>query len=1090
MRSIKFYIHILCSLTLIISLSACRDEIFKDQSEVVPGLDTEVNITISLPEMTVQTRADMDENLLNRVNTLWIGVYNSKTGERTAVQSISGLGSTLTQHATARVRLTCKTGPSYIVAVANPNSNAYGAATIQDDGTVTVSTLPLALEAADTWEKYQRISIRQLTANNVNMPNPPLSQGLVMTGFFIADENVNSHPENSLGDIQSYTIPYSKNLHDENAPVPDLKGIVHLRRPFTQVKFNIELEGTLLESFELADIQIFNLPRYTWALERTGTMNETTGAPAGDKLSWTNASDVVAGNYTDRSKAYSASLLFTPSAMETVNVPATGNVVSHTRYSMDFWMFENRRTGLAECQDYADREREYQNDDYSNTSVYRSLSSEDPTLNNCATFARIRGSLKYKPDATVVDPAPNLLQREADVEYIVHLGYINPNPDPKDFNTLRNSIYTYNVKVSGAENIRVEAFQEGNALAPQPGAEGIVTDVTGSSFELDSHYAAFNIELTEDDLRDCTFSMVSYFGDREIIFDNSDNATGVNNYPQDSSDPDWKFYSWVELRRTTNQNTLASYPTEAERSGNNPIYYLADLKNGNMQAGWYTVFVNEYVYEDDYDESTNPVWHDYVNLPDRQFWIRVTESVSPDGESMYCRAKYAVSQKSIQTYYDDESVTAVGLEHTNENFGLNSRWTITASNLEGDNGRYNVWANVGGSDNGTTAGTWTTYIQQTAPMHVNAITNTIQTAPRPDLNLSAKDWPLPMMRTLAGQTASAYDPQITTASAQFVEDLYACINRNRDLNGDGRIDANEMRWYVPSSGNYVRVILGRNSLVSPVMNYSADRLGYASGEYYNTMYHYFASDQRYLWCEEGMSSDNISNTYPSWQVRCIRNLGTDLTTVSREAKIEQAYDDTDYDPRTLGGIVKVAHYYGTSLRTLAPEYLPMHKTNSLNNRLGMYGFEYAPRGNVMYTTPPANISTVAEQSVSYATYNAYNQAVINATPCEELNRTSGRTGWRVPNQKELVIIRRIGENDSMFGSGSTLMCCTQEYWAPASAPNPGYASSEPGAQFRFTTVRYNLATAQPLGNINAIRCVRDLTEEEQEKTYQQILNNE
>ena len=41
---------------------------------------------------------------------------------------------------------------------------------------------------------------------------------------------------------------------------------------------------------------------------------------------------------------------------------------------------------------------------------------------------------------------------------------------------------------------------------------------------------------------------------------------------------------------------------------------------------------------------------------------------------------------------------------------------------------------------------------------------------------------------------------------------YACLQRNRDENGDGKIDQTETKWYLASSGQYISLWLGRSSL--------------------------------------------------------------------------------------------------------------------------------------------------------------------------------------------------------------------------------------------------------------------------------------
>ena len=43
---------------------------------------------------------------------------------------------------------------------------------------------------------------------------------------------------------------------------------------------------------------------------------------------------------------------------------------------------------------------------------------------------------------------------------------------------------------------------------------------------------------------------------------------------------------------------------------------------------------------------------------------------------------------------------------------------------------------------------------------------------------------------------------------QYIEALQACMNRNRDENGNGVIDAAELKWYLPASGKICTYYLG------------------------------------------------------------------------------------------------------------------------------------------------------------------------------------------------------------------------------------------------------------------------------------------
>ena len=92
------------------------------------------------------------------------------------------------------------------------------------------------------------------------------------------------------------------------------------------------------------------------------------------------------------------------------------------------------------------------------------------------------------------------------------------------------------------------------------------------------------------------------------------------------------------------------------------------------------------------------------------------------------------------------------------------------------------------------------------------------------------------------------------------------------------------------------------------MNYQQSTLKpYACTNGGNTIYHFIASDNVIVWADEGMSSSNFYKqdnqySYAPWQIRCIRNLGTNLTSVSKEVKKSlPAYDDKTKNTTTGSG---------------------------------------------------------------------------------------------------------------------------------------------------------------------------------------------
>ena len=961
------------------------------------------------------------------------------------------------------------------------------------------SKLSDLLAQADTWDKFLSIVIERELFQNAAVLGVPNSTPLPMSGIYIDDENLTKHPADWTK-VEPYQIPLSKQGLN-------LKGSIHLRRPFTQVKFNIGVTEDIV-SFDIESYRVYNVPTYGWLYERSQNDNLT------NRINYGNAGDAMQPIVDDNTN-YKPSLVY----------PSTNITENNGKYSFDFWMMENKRTGRADfCTTYKDRELEWKNSETgANTGVYKSLCpSAEPTLNNFATYVEIHGTLTYKNGTNVENPSEipegegpgtlpdNVASRTVEATYIVHLGYAvgKDEEQARDFNNYRNSIYTYNVTVRSANSIIVEAFREGDDPEPQPGAEGVVTDVTDNLFECDAHSEVFNIYLTTEEIANFSFTMRSYYDNQEHEIYMTKN--GTNNIPSrynadGSVNSEFKFYDWIELVPTglvpqseSNKYKLKEFPDLTEKANwqtdspkNRGFYYLGELAASGLTSQYFTVYVNEHAYVPRYGDTNwgNEVgnnWHAYVNITrPRQAWFNVSQETSKDGQNVYYRSKYALSQQSIQTYYNLENntvATALGLEHVNESFGMNIRWTKRITGLSDDNGRYNVWLGLGNSD----AVHWNSVVDLKKLQKVNEITNSktnnqMQYAQN-YFNTAEKTWNVPMQNTIAGNNlngtpgmydgkASTYDPQVNGNDIQYIEALQACMNRNRDENGNGIIDAAELKWYLPASGKYARMILGRRTLSNPLMNYQQSTLKYACTDGENTIYHFMASDNVIVWADEGMSSSVFYDgrnqySYAPWQIRCIRNLGTNLTSVSDGEKVTPAYDDKTKNTTTGSGVVKVNAYYGAALRDPVTTYLPMHKSNSHYNALGRYGFEIAEVGNGNTTNPDEKTE---EQKVSYGNYDDYNKAVTQSSPCSELNKGT-KKGWRIPNQAEAVIMRRMG----LLRSG-TLMTCTQEYYSNAT---PAVGSDTPGSDYRILTVKTSLATAQLIGSISVVRCVRDFTSED------------
>lgn len=1118
-RYTKIFSRLLPAIMLV--MTACNDDIDIPATVDGPeGEDTTISLTIQAPEMShLESRADMTTDEANSVRSLWVGIYSYATRRSTLSDgNKSGLllqngqhGFTSGNKSHTRYTLTginTKSGRSYIVAVANPDLN-YGYTMDANGKLGAKSKLSDLLAQADTWDKFQSIVIEREPFQNAAVLGVPNNSPLPMSGIYVDNENL-THPDDWTK-VEPYQIPLSKNGLN-------LKGSIHLRRPFTQVKFNVSVSEDIV-SFDVESYRVYNVPTYGWLYERSQSDDLT------NRIDYANAGDAMQPIVDDNTN-YKPSLVY----------PSTNITENNGVYSFDFWMMENKRTGRADfCTDYQKREREYKNADGTNSGVYESLCpTAEPTLNNLATYVEIRGTLTYKNGNNVENPSQipegegagtlpgNVASRTVEATYKVHLGYAvgnNEGEKARDFNNYRNSIYNYNVTVRSANSIIVEAFRIGDNPELQPGAEGVVTDVTDNLFECDAHPEVFNIYLTEEEIENFSFTMRSYYNNQEIVIyqqKKDENGVQKNNIPE-RGDDNFKFYNWIELVPTgltaqteANKNRIKEFPNLArnpnwktQTAAQRGFYYPGELAGSGLTGQYFTVYVNEHAYvprygDDNWGNEVGNNWHAYVNTTrPRQAWFNVSQETSKDGQNVYYRSKYALSQRSIQTYYNmgnNTVATALGLEHVNESFGMNIRWTKDIiANLDPDNGRYNVWLGVNGTDGGSEADNWSSVVKLNTSQIVNEITNSktngqMQYA-QDYFNTAEKTWNVPMQNTIAGNNlngtsgryngkASTYDPQVNSNNIQYIEALQACMNRNRDENGNGVIDAAELKWYLPASGKYARIILGRRTLSNPLMNYQQPTLKYACTNGGNTIYHFIASDNVIVWADEGMSSSNFYGqdnqySYAPWQIRCIRNLGTDLTSVSRGEKVTPAYDDKTKNTTTGSGVVKVNAYYGAALRDPVTTYLPMHKSNSPYNALGRYGFEIAEvdNGNTNNPNTRTNEASAADYVRNYTTYN---NAVISATPCSRLNQGT-KKGWRIPNQAEAVIMRRMGILRNNGSNTSQFMTCTQEYYSNAT---PAVGSDTPGSAYRILTVRTALATAQAISDINVVRCVRDLTAEE------------
>ena len=1024
-----------------LAAQACVDdvELPSPPTRQPEGEEAFVTLGVSAGDMAAVSR---DNSRDYQVTSIWIGLFNATTGELKGYYIAEGFEKNTPVAVWQNVSIKTTSGATRVAGVANFES--YNA--VAGDKTIPLRD---ALMAVADWDDYRNIATAASSAAVASIDEPLNS--LLMSGLYSEDyEEGETHPGVTPRET-TLNIPPTGGRAPFRAP-----GAIHLRRQLSHNIFNVTYNKANIKSFKISEWKVFNVPTTSWLHERP------------DTAAYPNAGEAV----TLDGKAVSNSTAQT-------RVTTKGNTAS-----FDFWHTENRHTGLTPPAEYSEakgnlyhyRDKRHKNSDGTNTDRFISLAeaAAGSSYRENATYVTFTAEMDMAVDENG-DALPAGTARNVEAVYTVHLGYCqgeNAVDRARDFNCRRNSRYNYNVTINNVADILLETTSDEIV----PSVEGVVTDVTDTYVQLDAHFNSFNINLTSAELRNFRFFMEVYDqnGGR-LLFDNNT----YSGYPSSEDDPGFRFFSWVELRKTTGENVLAEYRPRSGAKADGKTYLLSEI-NSSREAGWYTIFINEYCYErynasgDIYAEDKY-AWHWFANAPDRKVWINVDVGQSADGASVHNRSKYALSQQSIQTYYrNGMDNAALGLEHVNENRGLNLRSTYAAPGVDiKTSGRYCVARYYMGDNTGTAAWKddthrWSSFLNLTTRQSVNAINN-VQ-----GLTYPAATFPIPATKGLTGQSKTAYDPDQSTWNAKFIEAINACTNRNRDLDGDGYIDHTEVRWFVPSTAQMMRMILGRQALATPVMDYDGiPELPYDKNQY-NTRELIFTADNMIIWAMEGLSISSWPQLMSwgggaPWQVRCARYLGADLEAFRKDTRVEPV--DRRRPGTNIFDLDRMAH---NALRsepfTDSANPMPPHFINDQRHNRCYAAFEVSDK--------VIKLSDVIKTNTSWAQY-----LLDGGNPCRSLD-TADKKGWRAPNQKEASIFSMETDEFHKGVGQQALLTCTFTYYdntgkgagSPTAAVVPGkHKSLKVNTNNGWMTQDPMLGANTDYSNF-AVRCVRDVVD--------------
>lgn len=544
--------------------------------------------------------------------------------------------------------------------------------------------------------------------------------------------------------------------------------------------------------------------------------------------------------------------------------------------------------------------------------------------------------------------------RSADVTYYVHLG--DCTNDVNNYDVERNCKYTYNITVAGVDKIIVEAKKESGA--DQPGAEGVVLEygATGKNMTLDSHYEYMVMRFYQEDIQALRKAGKGYFYQVYALGNHTDVINvGATTVGKDNGvDTSWIQFA-IKCSRDessskystdkTSRGTACSYPGTKYASdlytvdrflkylydnAESSIWTKSDSKGKYIDA---TCFISENYYK-------NLTWNQYVNDVDkRAFYVANEVKTSNDGRSVFAKTQYGLTQYNIQTFYDRSkagSITAYGCETINDEEGK-------GFTVNGNGSKYNS----AGSDS------W------------NGRTNMLA-----DINTSTDTW-----KTLKDNKSL----------------IKACMSRNRDLNGDGKISKDEIRWYAPTISQYIGIWIGEEIMSgeSKLFNKETSTLSTSNDPGCRMLYYSSTYNENTYFSEEGLATNHNNSAYPPKLVRCLRNLKSNDVGYNKTPDKYYTYESSvvtlnNVDEKALNTSGEQGELNAHTERSALNK--PAKKFKISNKKY--YGEGYTDKWGNWHLT---GIAPTQEHVVD-GTFKCYN------------NYEEGDKKWRVPNQRELSVM--------------------------------------------------------------------------------------
>lgn len=949
----KWLKYVLCMALVVAFLSSCNDE-DPISNKVEEGLSASMNLSVGVPviEPVEITRGINDyESMIDEL----VLVMFSHTSPRKEILDLT----------------------NKIASVESNDNTGYRKYSLTEDvktrsGEYTVYAI------ANFTSPYCGLTLAEL--QDENLTEAKLKDKLARNVDKVY-ELLGSHRMPMTQVIDNYTI-----LSDEEVKNGGKKNTLELqlKRIMAHIEFNFvnakDKEGKDIVSFTPYEYTIYHLPDGSYLMNHDNNLiDNSTIEDDNDKVHYFNTEAINTGGST-----------------------------------FDFFMLENVRE-RKELSNYNERDKWIR---------YNPDGSKDFTnAPDSSTYIVVKGTYY----GTGIDKDNVSKYYAGECTYTIHLG---GNKDNGDFSINRNEFHKYTITISGVNTITKEALgsvEDKVYGGDIPGAEGVLRLVS-NTFILDAHYERVRVEISKDNYENYLNNKSkgehtilintpkTGHGDKTIKLTPKNNEYDSNDYNSKEDDIYWIHFIKPE--------DIEKVPRYEKAKAGNILKFLSEPENYCIQGSdgnYYTyAYVDEYFYEDIHPKE-------FVNVMNRSFILDPKDiSESDDKNSTVIDFLLLdVSQRSIKSSFDmnkiQEGDLPYGIETWNETAGL--LWnevTDTPTDLSSDQGLVNTKRLLTANNIKTLNDNVWSYIGY----RYNVSSNSKARHRWYDAK-HYKDW----------ETKYTDEDIDENINENVTNPLVAVLARNRVyLDNDNEIILDSIKWYLPGICQYLITWLGQNRLqedtrlmdVSLLTQYNgAGAMDYAQ--------HYFTSSttaRRVYWQDQGAcwsrivdwkGDDNHTGGAPRNKMRCMRNLRNDFLDKQLNdglSKKSPVVFPVKREGRTfiMGAIANSRSQYMEGGYNIHTE---RETENYLYSKFKVAtpakGYFYNRANNVSAGTGQTyyccGFSLPTGTSWGYDSKIVESMNSIAATYYEEEDR-SDLGKWRVPNQRELMIIAIMDNNMS------------------------------------------------------------------------------